>query len=173
MDLRRLSQGERIATVSALLLLAFTFLDWYGFSVSVYGASFSYSGSAWDLLEVIPILLVVGIAGTLLMAMFKLAEEEVELAIDGPRIIAVLGAASFALILYRLIERPIIGSGSNSVEASPQVGIFLALLAAAGVAFGGWRAMREGDFWRSTAKRGPAGGDGDAGPVAGESAARR
>jgi hypothetical protein len=39
---------------------------------------------------------VVGIAGTLLMAMFKLAQEEVELAIDGPRIIAVLGAALFA-----------------------------------------------------------------------------
>jgi hypothetical protein len=72
---------------------------------------------------------------------------QVELVIDGPRIIAVLGAASFALILYRLIERPTIGLGSYSVEASPQIGIFLALLAAIGVAFGGWRAMREEGPW--------------------------
>ena len=45
------------------------------------------------------------------MALLKLGEAGVELAIDGPRIIALLGAASFALILYRLIDLPMIVHG--------------------------------------------------------------
>ena len=82
------------------------------------------------------------------MALLKLGEAEVELAIDGPRIIALLGAASFALILYRLIDLPmIVHGGSPAVERSREIGIFLSLLAAAGMAFGGWRAMREEGPW--------------------------
>lgn len=172
MDLRRLSQGEKIAVVSALVLLGFTFLDWYGVKVSAYGLSASASVNAWDALDVIPILLSIAIGGTFLMALLKLGEAEVELAIDGPRIIAVLGAASFALIFYRLIDLPMIvpGDDASSVERSLQIGIFLSLVAAAGMAFGGWRAMREADPWRSTASQGSSGGDDEA---AAEGAAAR
>ncbi len=34
MDLNRLTQGEKIAGVSAILLFIFMFFDWYGVSIS-------------------------------------------------------------------------------------------------------------------------------------------
>lgn len=161
MELRRLSRGERVAGVSAVLLFLFTFLDWYGVSVFVYGRSISWQGNAWDILEVTPILLVVGIAATFGLIALKASGADRELAIDGAQMIAVLGAISFLLILYRIIERPTFGSPPYSVEASAQVGIFLALIAAAGIAFGGWRAMQEDDFWSPMVGGSPiSGGDG-------------
>lgn len=147
MNLRRLTRGERIAAISAALLLAFTFLHWYSVSFSVYGISVSFSASAWDALDVIPIVLVIGIAATLGLIALKASGADRDLAIDGAQMIAAIGAGSFLLILYRILERPTIGSGSDEVEFSAQFGIFLALLAAGGVAFGGWRAMREGGPW--------------------------
>jgi hypothetical protein len=48
------------------------------------------------------------------------------------------------LILYRIISPPDAGSAPGvSVDVSPAIGIFLGLLAAIGIAYGGYRAMQE------------------------------
>ena len=48
------------------------------------------------------------------------------------------------LILFRIVDPPSFGSyGGVSVDATLKVGIFLGLLAAAGIAYGGYSAMRE------------------------------
>ena len=48
------------------------------------------------------------------------------------------------LILFRIVDPPTFGSfGGVSVEATRNIGIFLGLIAAGGIAYGGYSAMRE------------------------------
>ncbi|HWW67226.1 MAG TPA: hypothetical protein VNY83_04525, partial [Solirubrobacterales bacterium] len=69
MEADKLSTGERVAAISAVLLFIFMFFTWFGVEVSGAGA-FSGSvpgagGSAWDALEFIPVILVVAIAAAI------------------------------------------------------------------------------------------------------------
>jgi hypothetical protein len=60
--------------------------------------------------------------------------------------VAVLGAIAALLIMIRLVFPPgFSGSvgGGKSIEPTLEIGVFLALAAAIGIAFGGYLAMRE------------------------------
>jgi len=161
MEVDRLSTGEKIAGVSAVLLFFFMFLDW--FSVSVSGGLFSAStGNAWDWLDVIPIILLIAIVAAVGVAVVRLTDAVFEPAISMNAVVAVLGAICFLLILYRIISPP--DSGFSEVSVSPAIGIFLGLIAAAGIAFGGYRAMQEeGVTFGDVADRLGSGGRGPAG----------
>jgi hypothetical protein len=144
----RLSMGERIAGASAVLLFIFMFFDWFSVDVSggtgLFSASASGSGSAWDALDNIPIFLVIVIVVTVGVAAIRLAEADLEPAVPLNAVVAVLGAISVLLILYRIIDPP--GGGEVpglSVDVSPALGIFLSLIAAGGITYGGYRAMQE------------------------------
>jgi uncharacterized membrane protein YhaH (DUF805 family) len=140
MEVDKLSLGEKIAAVSGVLLFIFMFLDW--FSVSVSGGLFSAStGNAWDWLDVIPIILLIAIVAAVGVAVIRLTDAVFEPAISMNAVVAVLGAISFLLILYRIISPP--DSGFSEIDVSPAFGIFLGLIAAAGISFGGYRAMQE------------------------------
>jgi len=149
MDLDRLSLGEKIAAVSAILLFIVMFFDWFGVEVSgVPGFSGtvdgSGGGSAWDALDYIPIVLVLTIAAAIGVAVLRLSDSPYEPPIPANTIVAVLGAISVLLILFRIIDPPSFGSfGGVSVDATLKVGIFLGLIAAGGIAYGGYSAMRE------------------------------
>ncbi len=146
MDLNRLTQGEKIAGVSAILLFIFMFFDWYGVSISGGGQSIDLGGggNAWDTLDFIPILLLIAIIATVAIVTIEASESNVELPVHGATIITVVGAISFLLILFRIIDTPTFASyGGISADGSVRFGIFLSLIAAAGMAFGGWRAMQE------------------------------
>jgi hypothetical protein len=148
MDLDRLSTGEKIAGVSAILLFVFMFFEWFGVEVSGVGG-FSGTiegegGSAWDALDFIPIVLVVTVIAALAMAALRLSDSTYEPPVPISTIVAVLGAISVLLVLYRIIFPPSFGSfGGVSVDATLSFGIFLGLAAAAGIAYGGYSAMRE------------------------------
>jgi hypothetical protein len=71
----------------------------------------------------------------------RLTDAVFEPAISMNAVVAVLGAISFLLILYRIISPP--DSGFSEIDVSPAFGIFLGLIAAAGISFGGYRAMQE------------------------------
>ncbi|HEX5527466.1 MAG TPA: hypothetical protein VFX44_09780 [Solirubrobacterales bacterium] len=140
MDVNRLSMGEKIAGASAVLLFIFMFFDW--FSVSVSGGFLSAtSGNAWDWLDVIPIILLLAIVAAVGVAVVRLTDAVFEPAISMNAVVAVLGAISFLLILYRIVSPP--DSGFSEIDVSPAFGIFLGLIAAAGIAYGGYRAMQE------------------------------
>ncbi len=148
MELDRLNLGEKIAGVSAILLFIFMFFDWFGVEVSgVNGFSGTISGSggnAWDTLDFIPIVLVIAIVAALVLAGIRLADSTVEPAVPLSAAVAVLGAISTILVLYRIVFPPNFASfGGVSVDATLSVGIFLGLLASAGIAYGGYTAMRE------------------------------
>jgi len=141
MDVNRLNTGEKIAGVSGVLLFIFMFFDWFTASASNGLFSVSVGGSAWDALEVIPIILMIAIVAAVGVAVIRLTDAVFEPAISMNAVVAVLGAISVLLILYRIISPP--DSGISEISVDPAVGIFLGLVAAAGITFGGYRAMQE------------------------------
>jgi len=141
MDLDRMSTGEKIAGVSGVLLFIFMFLDWFDASASNGLFSVSVGGSAWDAMDVIPIILMIAVVAAVGVAVIRLADAVFEPSVSVNAVVAILGAISFLLILYRIVNPP--DSGFSEVDISPAFGIFLGLIAAAGIAYGGYRAMRE------------------------------
>jgi hypothetical protein len=148
MDVDKLSTGEKVAGVSAVLLFIFMFLDWFTVEVSggsgVFTASASAGGSAWDALDFIPVILMIAIIAAIGVAALRLTDSVFEPPISANSVVAVLGGISVLLILFRIVDTP--GGGSVpglSVDVSPAIGIFLGLIAAAGITYGGYRAMQE------------------------------
>lgn len=149
MEVDKLNTGEKVSAVSAILLFVFMFFDWFGVEVSgVPGFSGTVSssggGSAWDALDVIPIFLMLAIVAAIGVAVIRLTDADLEPPISLNAIVAGLGGFAVLLILYRIISPPDFGSfGGVSVDATLKFGIFLGLIAAAGIAYGGYSAMRE------------------------------
>lgn len=144
MDVDRLSTGEKIAGVSGVLLFIFMFFDW--FTVDITGGegliSVSVGGSAWDALDVIPIILMLAVIAAVAVAVIRLTDAVFEPPVSVNAVVAILGAISVLLILYRIIDPPSAGDVPG-VDVSPALGIFLGLIAAVGIAYGGYRAMQE------------------------------
>jgi hypothetical protein len=149
MEVDKLSTGEKISAASAILLFIFMFFDWFGVEVSgVPGFSGTVSssggGSAWDALDVIPIFLMLAIVVAIGVAVIRLTDADLEPPVSLNAIVAALGGLAVLLILYRIVSPPDFGSfGGVTVDATLKFGIFLGLIAAAGIAYGGYSAMRE------------------------------
>jgi len=159
MDVSKLNTGEKIAGVSAVLLFIFMFFTWFGVEVSGSGG-FSgevpgAGGSAWDALDFIPIVLVVTIVVALINVFLRLSDSEYEPPISMNVAVTVLGALSTLLVLFRIIDPPSFGSfGGVSVDGTLEIGIFLGLITAAGIAYGGYRGMQEeGSTFSGTADK--------------------
>jgi hypothetical protein len=84
-------------------------------------------------------------------------------------IVTVLGVISVLLILFRVIDPPSFGSfGGVSVDATLKLGIFLGLISAGGIAYGGYSTMREEGLTFADAADGLSrGGSGPSGPGGG------
>jgi hypothetical protein len=170
MDVDKLNTGEKIAGVSAVLLFIFMFFDWFGVEISGEGGSVSFGsgagGSAWDALDFIPIVLVITIVVALINVFLRLSDSDYEPPVSVNVAVAVLGGISTLLVLYRIIDPPGFGTfGGVSVDATLEFGIFLGLVTAAGIAFGGYRGMQEeGSSFSGTADKLSGGGPGSKPP---------
>jgi hypothetical protein len=146
--LDRLSPGEKIAGGSAILLFIFMFFEWFGVEVSGVGG-FSGSvpgggGNAWDALDFIPIILLITVVAALVLVGLRLTDSAYEPPMPMSTIVTVLGVVSVVLIAFRIIFPPSFGDfGGVSVDATLSLGIFLGLIAAGGIAFGGYSTMKE------------------------------
>ncbi len=148
MELGRLNNGERIAGVSAILLFAFMCLHWFGTKDSGELRLFSVDRNAWEALDYIPIILLITIVVALAAVVLRPPDPVSKPPIPVNAVIAILGVVSVLLILLRILEPPNFGSfreiwGTITIEGTVQFPIFLALFAAAGVAFGGCLALWE------------------------------
>lgn len=148
MDVDRLSTGEKIAGASAVLLFIFMFFDWFSVEVSVstggFAGSASEGGSAWQAFSAIDLFLLLTVVVAVAVAIIRLSDAMVEPPVSLNAIAAVLGGISVLLILYRIIDTPDVGNFPGvSVDVSPSIGAFLGLIAAAGIAYGSYRAMQE------------------------------
>jgi hypothetical protein len=151
-DHKRIPQGELIAGVAGVLLIIFEFFDWYGGKASgtIGGVHVSRTGGgadAWQAFSFIDILLfvlaLVAIGVAVMRGLNRLPE------MPYPPSILVTGAGGLAvlLILYRIISKPDFGGIPSAIlgvhfSVTLKIGIFLALLSAAGIAYGGWQSMQ-------------------------------
>ena len=114
---------------SGLGLLVVTFLPWY----SAGGEDLT----AWQAFGVLDIVLAAAAVMALSVALVVLTRLSVSYPVAGSSVTAGIGVVAFLWVLYRLINPP--GSGDLDREA----GVWLGLLATAGVAWGGYLGMQE------------------------------
>lgn len=135
MDVDRLTQGEKIAGVAAILLFISMFFAWFGFETpgNELGISISASFNAWESFDFIDLVLLV----TVLVAVGTVLAKASDSVIDFPlnAVVAALGGLSALLVLYRIIDPP--------AELDREWAVFLGLILSALVAYGGYRAMQE------------------------------
>ncbi len=150
MNLGGRGSGERISLISAMLLYAFMFFHWFGVktistsSLLVAFQRFEPGKSAWEALDYIPIFLVITILATIAVVTVSSAAAVRMSPIPINAVVAVLGALSVGLIVFRTIDPPVfLVEDTLTLEGTVQFPIYLALLAAAGIAVGGFLAARE------------------------------
>jgi hypothetical protein len=165
MDADRLSTGEKIAGVSAVLLFIFMFFDWFTVNISDSQGLFSVSagGNAWDVFSWIDLLMLLTVVVAVAVAVIRLSDAIVEPPFSINAAVAILGGLSVLFILYRIIDPPIDTGDLPGVDVSRAIGVYLGLLAAAGITYGGYRAMQEegtsfGDLGDQLSSGGHAGG---------------
>jgi hypothetical protein len=161
---RGLRAGEAIYLIAAVLLFVLMFFQWYGVDLGRSGSGSSLEavtfsvkgGDAWQTLEVIPIFLMLAIAVAVGAALLRLSGSEWKPAIPSGAAVCVLGGLAALLILIRIVSPPGLGGEIEGIsyETNLEVGIFLAFVAALGIAYGGWRAMsEEGTSFAAIAKK--------------------
>ena len=148
--LGRLRLGERMSSLSAILLFASMLFHWFGVkAVNTSHLLFAIQSvepgkTAWDALDYIPAFLMITIVVTLGMAALRLTNAARRPSIQVNAVVAILGVGSVLLILFRILDPPVFGVAPTiTYEGAAQLPIFLALLAATGIAIGGFWAMRE------------------------------
>jgi hypothetical protein len=126
METGRLRTGELVAAVSGLALLIIMFLPWFGvdfgggdvlegLGVDVSLPEVSEDFNAWE--------------------SFDFIDLQVNVPVATSAIVAGLGILATVLVIYRILDP--VG------EADRRYGLFLGLIAAIGVAVGGWMSMQE------------------------------
>ena len=169
MDLNRLTQGEKIAGGSgiALILIMFIF-KWFGLKAGVGGFAFEGSRNAWGSYGFIDIVLFITVVAAVGLAALKASDADVGLPVAASAIVAGLGVLSVVLIIISIISPPDFGAdlSGTGIDHTRKIGVWLGLIAAIGVAYGGWRAMQEegtgyggeADRFRGAPDQGPSAG---------------
>ena len=143
MDPSQASLGERIAAGSAGGLLISLFLPWYGVSVSANGLNLSETGSGWEALSGIDILLFLCAVTAAGVVVARLAGLLPELPVPPGQILLAVGVLALLLVLYRIIDIPAPGNLPDEIDFSRKWGIFVALIAAAGMTYGAFQTIQE------------------------------
>ncbi len=146
MDLTKLSMGDKVIAISGILLfIPISFLDWFEASAKgIPGATASSGGNAWDF-TLTWLAVLIGIAMVVLVAL-KLFEVKVP-DIGGASwgtILLGMGAVAFAFVLIKTIAGVGVPDGAEDfIDISRKIGLFLGLVASAGLAAGGYLRLQE------------------------------
>ena len=146
MDVNNLRTGEKIAGASgiALLLIMFIF-GWFSYGEG----AFSASGNAWETMELIRFIILLAALAGIALAVVSATQTQVNMPVALSALAAGLGILAVLLIIFRIISPPDFGIGDAAsavgadFDVGRDIGVFLGLIAAAGVAYGGWTAMQE------------------------------
>lgn len=117
MDTSRVSFGELVAAVGGIVLFFSLFLDWYA------------GANAWELFNLVDIWLLLIVIAAIALAAAQATQTDLGVPSG---LVAVLGGIALVITLTLLFEGDDRG-----------LGLFLALLAAIGIAYGGYTAMTE------------------------------
>jgi hypothetical protein len=150
-DVNRLRRSDWITGGGAVAFFVFLFFfNWYGGSYKgtvPVGGSFgaSLSSTGWDTFTnsrwIWLLTIIVAIGAVVLVA----GQRKLELPVQPSALVAGLGALSTLLILYRIIHHPSGGASfaGASFSYGIKIGIWLGLIAAAAVTYGGYSMMSE------------------------------
>ena len=155
----RLGRGEMIAAVSALVLLIVMFIfTWFSVGASdevdrsqpprTFGVDQTIGDSAWQSFGFIDIVLFLTILVAIGVAVMSANAQSVNLPVAGSAIVTALGilvGPADPLPDHRAPRTVAATSPTASTSASVVgvIGVFLGLIAAGGIAYGGYEAMQE------------------------------
>ena len=149
MDTATVGRGTLIAGVSGVLLFIFMFFSWFGadlgnalpgVSEDVANQIADQSGvdttfNAWQSFDLIDLVLLLAVIASVGFAVIDMSGASVSLPVAGSAVTAGIGALAFLLVLYRLINPP--------DDLGREIGVWLGLLATAGITYGGYEGMQE------------------------------
>ena len=146
MDANNLSTGEKIAGASGVVLLIVMFLvEWF-----TYGeGAFSVGGDAWQTMEFIRFVILLAALAGIALAVMAATQSTVNMPVAMSALTTGVGILAVVLIIFRIISPPDFGIGDiadatgQDFDVGRGIGVFLGLIAAAGVTYGGWMAMQE------------------------------
>lgn len=172
MDFSRVRTGELLAGVSGVALFIFMFFSWFGVEAPAIqtpgGVQFDVGGvdlgslNAWESFEFIDVVLLLAVIAAVGLMVLSAAQASVNLPVAASAVTAGLGILATVLVLYRILDPPDIAEG---LDETRKIGVFLGVVACAGIAVGGWMAMQEeGPTFGGEADRPGGGGSGPAGP---------
>lgn len=140
--MENLRTGEKIAGASGVLLILIMFIfDWFSIDA---GFGVGGGGNAWQAFGFIDIVLLLAALAGIALAAIAATQSKVDLPVAMSAIAAGLGILAVVLILFRIISPPDFGTGGVvDLNVGRSIGVFLGLIAAAGIAYGGWQAMQE------------------------------
>jgi hypothetical protein len=153
-DTSKLSLGDQIAAASGIALLIFMFLPWYGVDVNAGPLSVGHNFSAWEALSFIDILLFLIAVAAIGVPAAK-ATDSLPADVPGSMVVLVAGGIGVLLVLFRIIDLPTPDISVPGVDFGRKIGIFLGLIATAGIAYGGWRAGEESPVASTSASAPP------------------
>jgi hypothetical protein len=146
-DRNRLSQGELIAGIGGLVLLIDLWFKWYGVKVSAGGAlrnfNIGVSANAWESFGLIDIILFLVALIAIGFALLRATNNMPDMPYPSATIVTVAGGLALLLILYRIIDTPVDTGGVDGIDVTRKIGVWIGLLSAAAITYGGWRSMQE------------------------------
>jgi hypothetical protein len=158
-DTSKLSTGDIVAGASGIALLIVLFLPWYGVDVNVAGfAAGRESVNAWQAFGLVGLLLFLVAVVAIVLPAARGADALPE-DVPGALILLCVGALGLLLVLFRVVDLPasnIRTVGGDSIDYGRKIGLFLGLIATAGITYGGWRANAESQAGKAPAAAPPA-----------------
>ena len=159
MDVNRLRTGERIAGIAGIALIIIMLLNWWS-APDISGAEANIASqfgvdtnfNAWQAADFMDIIWFITAVAAVALGAMAASQTAVNLPVALSAVVTGLGGLSTLLILYRLIDTP--------YDLDRSYGVFLGLIAAAAITYGGWTAMQEeGTSFGGQADRMRGGGD--------------
>src|SRR3954447_9209446 len=146
-DRNRLSQGELIAGIAGLVLLIDLWFKWYGVKVSGAGGLSSFnigvSANAWESFGLIDIILFLVALIAIGVAVLRALNNMPDMPFPPATLITVAGGLALLLIIFRIIDTPVDTGGVDGIDVTRKIGVWIGLISAAALTYGGWRAMQE------------------------------